>query len=114
MAKALTVTCRGGFSLASSLLPIENVPARMLTISGQFAQSRFSVRPGGEAVGGGKAAVRTGGCAGAGGGAGRSTGSGGGGRRGRRGRRRGRADGGRRGGRGRRGEHHRFGWCWDR
>src|SRR5215204_5520231 len=82
MAKALTVTCRGGFSLASALLPIENVPARMLTISGQFAQSRFSVGPGGEGVGGGKAAVRTGGCAGAGAGvgAGSTTGSGGAGR----------------------------------
>src|SRR5215203_7193772 len=79
MAKALTVTCRGGFSLASSLLPIENVPARMLTISGQFAQSRFSVGPGGEGVGSGKAAVRTGGCAGARAevGAGSTTGSGG-------------------------------------
>ena len=79
MANALTVTCRGGFSLASSLLPIENVPARMLTISGQFAQSRFSVGPGGEGIGGGKAAVRTGDCAGAGAGvgAGSTTGSGG-------------------------------------
>src|ERR687889_2726519 len=78
MAKALTVTCRGGFSLGSSLLPIENVPARMLTISGQFAQSRFSVGPGGEGVGGGKAAVRTGDCVGAAGvGAGSTTGSGG-------------------------------------